>query len=120
MVEEALIVVEGGPHDGETVPLVRGAILGRHIANEVVLDEVGVSRRHAEIEQSQGVYRLRDLSSTNGTFVNGERLGRADRVLDDVDNDVQPQPAVGGDRLVHGSEKHPDERFEVLVLSTRA
>ena len=85
MVEEALIVVEGGPHDGETIPLARGATLGRHTANEVVLDEVGVSRRHAEIEQSQGVYRLRDLNSTNGTFVNGERLTKSDLLLDDGD-----------------------------------
>ena len=66
--------------DGHPYPLV-GAItvLGRGDDADVVLDDPGVSRRHAEIRvRSEGPQlqaTLHDLGSTNGTFVNGERAG---------------------------------------------
>ena len=48
---------------------------GRLAALEIVLDDSSVSRRHAEIRSTDKGWRVRDLGSTNGTFLNGNRLG---------------------------------------------
>lgn len=46
--------------------------IGRAPENSVVINDVSVSGRHAQIERSGQIYKLRDLGSTNGTRVNGE------------------------------------------------
>ena len=48
---------------------------GRLANLEVILEDTSVSRRHAEIRRTSKGLRLRDLGSTNGTFLNGTRLG---------------------------------------------
>lgn len=48
--------------------------IGRLGGNDVALDEASVSSRHAEISAMDGVVILRDLDSTNGTFLNGEQV----------------------------------------------
>lgn len=48
--------------------------IGRLGDNDVQLDEGSVSSRHAEIDVSGGAAVLRDLESTNGTFLNGEQV----------------------------------------------
>lgn len=67
--------------DGHAYPLVGAVtVLGRGDEADIVVDDPGVSRRHAEIRvTSDGphlVATLRDLGSTNGTLVDGERVGR--------------------------------------------
>src|SRR5213078_345862 len=47
---------------------------GRLATLEIVLDDSSVSRRHAEIRATDKGWRVRDLGSTNGTFLNGTRL----------------------------------------------
>ena len=55
------------------------ALIGRAADAAVRLDQdIGVSRRHAELYQQQGVLRLRDLNSAHGTSVN-------EQVISDVD-----------------------------------
>jgi FHA domain len=61
-------------------PLVSHArvVLGRGPACQVVFAEETVSRRHAELRLEDGVWHLRDLGSTNGTWVNGRRVREAE------------------------------------------
>jgi hypothetical protein len=51
-------------------------VLGRGTEADVIVDDAGVSRRHAEIHIDAGRVRVIDLGSTNGTFVDGERVGQ--------------------------------------------
>jgi hypothetical protein len=65
--------------DGRRIPLDRAVIvLGRSGDVDIPLDDAGVSRRHAEIHVVDGRARVVDLGSTNGTFVDGERISTAD------------------------------------------
>jgi len=48
--------------------------LGRSTRNDVCLEDILISRLHAEIREEAGAYWLTDLGSANGTFLNGERL----------------------------------------------
>ncbi len=49
-------------------------VIGRATEADIVLDDPGVSRRHAEVHLVDGRARVIDLGSTNGTFVDGERV----------------------------------------------
>jgi FhaA, N-terminal domain/FHA domain len=49
-------------------------VIGRSTDADIVLDDAGVSRRHAEVHLIDGRARVIDLGSTNGTFVDGERV----------------------------------------------
>ena len=65
--------------DGERYPLMGAmTILGRDDAADIILDDPGISRRHSELRVTTDgphfVTTVRDLGSTNGTFVNGERI----------------------------------------------
>jgi len=51
--------------------------IGRDPANDIVLEDTTVSRRHAQIERQDGDVVLTDLGSSNGTFVNGRRVQQA-------------------------------------------
>jgi ABC-type multidrug transport system ATPase subunit len=54
----------------------RRITIGRHSSNVLVLDHPRVSRYHAVIEQYGARFRLQDLNSDNGTFVNGKRVDK--------------------------------------------
>ena len=55
-----------------------GVRIGRASDNDIVVDDLLVSRHHAELhERAEGGYELRDLGSANGTFLNGRRVERA-------------------------------------------
>jgi pSer/pThr/pTyr-binding forkhead associated (FHA) protein len=90
----AKLRVYGGPDDGATILLTGNRItLGRLKANDVSLRDVGVSRLHAAIEKTDDGFVLRDLNSTNGTFVNHEHIGLVPYLLRDGDTvTVAPSP----------------------------
>ncbi len=48
--------------------------LGRDSANDIIIDHPLASRRHARLEYDENGYCVRDLDSTNGTYVNGQRI----------------------------------------------
>ena len=84
--DQVELVFEGGPDNEQSIPILEPVItLGRQNSNDVVVAEVGVSRQHAEIASTKSRYYLRDLSSTNGTFVNGTKIGEESHLLEDGD-----------------------------------
>jgi FHA domain-containing protein len=78
--------VEGRTHQ-VTSPV---TVLGRGAEADVVVDDAGVSRRHAEVHTDGDRVRVVDLGSTNGTFVDGERVGK------------QGAPLADGSRITMG------------------
>jgi len=64
--------VVGGPQQGTVFTLEEGpCTIGRSMGNEVIIYDDKVSGRHASIARSAGKLILRDMNSTNGTFLNG-------------------------------------------------
>lgn len=57
--------------------------IGRTPDNDIVIDNLAVSRLHAVLEEEKGSYYIRDCDSLNGTVLNGQKVGRAR--LDDGD-----------------------------------
>src|SRR5690349_5321116 len=71
--------------DGRHVSLDQGVtVIGRSSGCDVVVDDPNVSRRHAEIRRLGEGYSLVDLGSTNGTEVNGQRVGETSLMNGDV------------------------------------
>lgn len=54
-----------------------GLIIGRHAESQLVIDDAGVSRKHARIVKQGGETWVEDLGSANGTYVQGQRVQRA-------------------------------------------
>lgn len=74
----AMVVVKRGPNAGSKFILdhdVTGA--GRHPDSHIFLDDITVSRRHAEIVRADDGYVVKDVGSLNGTYLNRERIEEA-------------------------------------------
>jgi pSer/pThr/pTyr-binding forkhead associated (FHA) protein len=70
----AFFVIEGV----RIYPLVKATItIGRSLENDLVIDDLRVSRNHAQLRAIKGQFVLFDLSSTRGTFINGNRIIQA-------------------------------------------
>ncbi|WP_427869107.1 FHA domain-containing protein [Leucobacter luti] len=79
----ALLVVRRGPDLGARFLLDQDVtVAGRHPAVDIFLDDVTVSRRHAEFRRAGTTFSVADLGSLNGTFCDGERID-GEVVLDD-------------------------------------
>ena len=83
------LLVDGGPNNGMTIPLSgRPITFGRRQDNDVVVEETTVSRRHALILETSSGYVLRDLNSTNGSFINRIKVGLGEHPLKHSDRIV--------------------------------
>lgn len=71
----ALLAVRRGPNAGRHFVLGADRLsVGRHPRSDLFLDDVTVSRRHAVLEREGDRFRVRDVGSLNGTYVNHERV----------------------------------------------
>ena len=74
-----------GPLVGQTINLDRDVTtIGSVAGNTVLLTDTGVSRKHIGIKRVDGGYELADLGSTNGVYVNGEKVARRKLEVGDV------------------------------------
>jgi hypothetical protein len=81
------LVMAQGPTPGKPYELVKDIMtIGRDVSNDIVINDAEVSRHHSRLTRQVGGYMLEDLSSTNGTFVNGQRL-------------IGPRPLSRGDNV---------------------
>ncbi len=75
MASQFQLIMRSGPTPGAAFTLEGDQItIGRDSTNGVVINDAEVSRRHARLTFQGGKYVLEDFGSTNGTFVNGQRL----------------------------------------------
>jgi pSer/pThr/pTyr-binding forkhead associated (FHA) protein len=71
----ALLRVDRGPNAGSRFLLDGDSTtVGRHPSSDIFLDDVTVSRRHAEFLREGASFSVRDVGSLNGTYVNGQRI----------------------------------------------
>jgi pSer/pThr/pTyr-binding forkhead associated (FHA) protein len=90
-----LLIVQRGPNAGSRFLLdVDVVTAGRHPDSDIFLDDVTVSRRHAEFRRDPHGVKVRDVGSLNGTYVNRDRI---DEVLLNNGDEVQ----IGKYRLVY-------------------
>jgi FHA domain len=83
----ALVVRSGGGMAGQSFQPSDGrTLIGRSPECDIFLDDVTVSRRHAELQREGDTFTIRDLGSLNGTYVNRRRIESV--VLED-DDEVQ-------------------------------
>ena len=71
----ALLVVQRGPSSGSRFLLDEDVVrAGRHPDSEIFLDDVTVSRQHAEFHRRGDTFTVSDVGSLNGTYVNRDRI----------------------------------------------
>lgn len=72
---QACLIVRRGPAAGTKFQLDKPAVLlGRHPQSDIFLNDITVSRRHAEVRAEGAIFTVVDLGSLNGTYVNRERV----------------------------------------------
>jgi hypothetical protein len=113
----ALLLVMRGPNAGSRFRLDNDlTTAGRHPDSDIFLDDVTVSRRHAEFSRHGTTFTVRDVGSLNGTYVNRERIEEADltggdevqigkfRLLFLTGQDLGPAPSA--DRRGRGAQDY--------------
>ncbi len=74
----AMLIVKRGPNAGSRFLLDKDlTTAGRHPDSDIFLDDVTVSRRHAEFARTTDGFLVRDVGSLNGTYLNRERIEEA-------------------------------------------
>lgn len=91
---------------------------GRLASLEIVLDDSSVSRRHAEVRYGDNAWFVRDLESTNGTYVNGVRIGPGEQLLRPRDIVQFGKVAVIVEPDEASSEGPPSNQHVVAAVSS--
>ena len=59
-------------------------VIGRNAENDIVIENLAVSKKHARIVKQDGAYYVEDLNSTNGTYLNKIRITKKDLKNNDI------------------------------------
>ncbi|HEY3353089.1 MAG TPA: FHA domain-containing protein [Polyangia bacterium] len=118
-----ILTITDGRNAGREYFFEHEASLGRTDENNVIIVDPGVSRRHAHIAGSEGIYTVEDLGSSNGTRLNGDKLATPE-VLRDGDYiqigettmlfsvlDVAHEEVTGRTSFAEIEEAAADKRF---------
>ncbi len=112
----ASLLVRGGTLKGKRLPIRIPVVnVGRGDFNDLVIPEPSVSASHAKLQRREGIWVIADLGSTNGTFVDGERItdetplgpgstirfGEVATLFESTDDPTGIQPRVGT-RMIEG------------------
>jgi FHA domain/zinc-ribbon domain len=77
--DRGVLIVKRGPNAGSKFFLDSDVTeIGRHPESHIFLDDITVSRRHAEIRREGSSFSLNDVGSLNGTYINRERVEEAE------------------------------------------
>jgi pSer/pThr/pTyr-binding forkhead associated (FHA) protein len=77
--DRGVLIVKRGPNAGSKFFLDTDVTqIGRHPDSDIFLDDITVSRRHAEIRRNVSSFSLNDVGSLNGTYINRERVEEAE------------------------------------------
>lgn len=75
---DIVLMIKKGPEAGARFKIEKPVTAaGRHPESDIFLDDITVSRRHAEIRKVDGDFQIVDIGSLNGTYVNKERIDQA-------------------------------------------
>ena len=115
------LIARDGPYKGERFLLNDGeTTVGRVPGNDVILDDASVSRRHAKIVRTEGVFTLFDLRSSNGTRVNGTKITRVELrdgdalLIGDIPLVFTTSP--GDTNLVDSRRRSGSRRVRIAIL----
>jgi signal transduction histidine kinase len=104
------LIITSEVHGDKVTPLDKPIVtIGRAIDHDVIIVDRKVSSNHAEVRRVGNIFTIRDLGSTNGTFVNGQRVTEA--VLSYGDE------IMVGSTLVVFTDKSTFEKTAKLVIS---
>ncbi len=74
----AILKAESGPQKGFSFLLDKPSVsIGRAWDNDIILEDEAISRHHAEVRLTRGMFSIHDLQSTNGSAVNGKKIGES-------------------------------------------
>lgn len=93
--------IQSGSQAGHIYPLTgTSLIIGRYPLADIVIDDTDIAYRHAVLTRGEATYRIADLESDAGTYVNGQRIG------------AEPVALAPGDIILLGS------RFSAAFLKS--
>lgn len=106
------LVIRKGPQVGQVFHLdAQSLIIGRDPMCDITINDPEISRQHARLSRTDDGFQIEDLGSTNGTFVNGQRLASEPVAL-------QPGQAINmgsGVRLVYELAGTPQANIDTMV-----
>jgi ABC-type multidrug transport system ATPase subunit/pSer/pThr/pTyr-binding forkhead associated (FHA) protein len=122
----ANLTIITGTSSGKVVELTQsGLVIGRADPANLIIDNPEISRRHARLSFQQGRYILEDLGSSNGTFLNGQRLRDAQALTDGAEIRLgsqiklsfsQPPGGVQPVQQVHSSKTMMESDLNVAAV----
>ncbi len=114
----SLTVFRAGQFVEQTVADHFPFVIGRSNANDLVIIDKEVSRRHALIDCISGIYVIEDLNSKNGTLVNRKKRSRA--LLRPGDTITLGQLDVAFNPVGHSGKESDDKHAETIVIESGA